>query len=53
MAGGVISLPNLVYTVPGATIDLEGTYGMDGGTLVFTGKAKMQATVSEMVGGWV
>jgi hypothetical protein len=53
MAGGVISLPNLVYTVPGPTIDLKGTYGLDGGTLDFTGKAKMQATVSEMVGGWV
>jgi hypothetical protein len=53
MAGGAITLPNLVYTVPGATIDLKGTYGLDGGTLDFTGKAKMQATVSQMVGGWV
>ena len=52
MAGGVISLPNLVYTVPGPTIDLKGTYGLDGGTLDFTGTAKMQATVSQMVGGW-
>jgi hypothetical protein len=53
MANGAITLPNLVYTVPGATIDLKGTYGLDGGTLDFTGKAKMQATVSQMVGGWV
>jgi hypothetical protein len=53
MADGVITLPNLVYAVPGATIDLKGTYGLDGGTLDFTGTAKMQATVSQMVGGWV
>jgi hypothetical protein len=52
MAGGAITLPNLVYTVPGAMIDLKGTYVLDGGTLDFTGTAKMQATVSQMVGGW-
>ncbi len=49
---GVITLPNLVFTVPGADIDLKGTYKLDGGLLGFTGVAKMQATVSKMVGGW-
>jgi hypothetical protein len=52
MANGVISLPSLRYTVPGAEIDLAGTYGLNGGTLSFKGTAKMQATVSQMVGGW-
>ena len=52
MADAVIALPNLKYTVPGAEIDLKGTYGVQGGLLNFTGSAKMQATVSEMVGGW-
>ncbi len=52
MAGGVITLPNLKYTVPGAEIDLNGTYGVDGGALKFKGTAQMQATVSQMVGGW-
>jgi len=52
MAAGVITLPNLQYTVPGAEIDLAGTYGVDGGTLNFAGNAKLQATVSQMVGGW-
>ncbi|MGB8831798.1 MAG: AsmA-like C-terminal region-containing protein, partial [Candidatus Sulfotelmatobacter sp.] len=52
MAGGMITLPNLKYTVPGAEIDLNGTYGVDGGTLNFKGTAQMQATVSQMVGGW-
>jgi hypothetical protein len=52
MAGGVITLPGLKYTVPGAEIDLSGTYGVKGGLLSFTGKAKTEATVSRMVGGW-
>jgi hypothetical protein len=52
MADGVITLPNLVFTVPGADIDLNGTYKLDGGLLGFIGVAKMQATVSKMVGGW-
>jgi hypothetical protein len=52
MADAVIALPNLIYTVPGAEIDLAGTYGVEGGLLNFTGTAKTQATVSEMVGGW-
>ena len=52
MADGVIALPDLIYTVPGAEIDLAGTYGVDGGLLNFKGTAKTQATVSEMVGGW-
>ena len=52
MVNGFISLPNLEYKVPGAEIDLSGTYGVNGGTLDFKGTAKMQATVSQMVGGW-
>jgi hypothetical protein len=52
MAGGVITLPNLKYTVPGAEIDMAGKYGIEGSTLNFAGTARMQATVSQMVGGW-
>lgn len=52
MANGVITLPNLKYSVPGAEIDLDGTYGVIGGILNFKGTAKMQATISQMVGGW-
>jgi hypothetical protein len=52
MVNGVITLPNLQYTVPGAEIDLSGTYGVNGGELDFKGTARMQATVSQMVGGW-
>ena len=52
MAGGVITLQGLEYTVPGATIELNGTYGLDGGAMNFEGTAKMEASVSKMVGGW-
>lgn len=51
MAHGVITLPNLQYAVPGALIQLAGTYALDG-PLKFDGTARMQATLSQMVGGW-
>lgn len=47
----VITLPNLAYTVPGADIGLHGTYSLHG-DLHFDGVARMQATLSRMVGGW-
>jgi len=52
MAGGVVTLPALDYTVPGAQIQLKGSYGVEGGALNFDGTAKMEATVSKMLGGW-
>jgi hypothetical protein len=52
MEKAVVLLPDLVYSVPGALIQLQGQYGVDGSTLSFSGTAKMQATVSQMVGGW-
>ena len=52
LAGGVVTLPALNYTVPGAAIQLKGTYGLEGGAMKFEGAAKMVAPVSKMVGGW-
>ena len=52
MGNGLITLPDLQYSVPGADIAMSGTYRVDGGALNFTGIARMQATVSQMVGGW-
>jgi hypothetical protein len=52
MASGLITLPDLIYTVPGATIQVKGTYGVEDGALDFAGTAQLQATVSELVGGW-
>jgi hypothetical protein len=51
MAKGTIALPDLDYTVPGADIQLKGSYALDG-ALSFSGDARMEATVSQMVGGW-
>jgi hypothetical protein len=52
LAGGVLTLPDLVYQVPGAEIDVHGAYGFNGGTLSFDGDAKLQAPLSKIVGGW-
>jgi hypothetical protein len=52
LESGVLTIPSVVYSVPGADIHLHGTYHEQGGTLDFTGTAKMQATISKMVGGW-
>jgi hypothetical protein len=52
MADGVVTMPDLLYQVPGADIALNGTYKIDGGKINFAGKAKLQATVSKMIGGW-
>ena len=52
IAHAIATLPDLDYTVPGAHIQLKGTYGIENGALNFTGTARMDATVSQMVGGW-
>ncbi len=52
MADAVVDLSALAYKVPGAEIDLKGSYTLQGGALDFAGSAKMDATVSQMVGGW-
>jgi len=52
LEAGILALPALEYSVPGTTIQLQGRYGIEGGTLDFRGTAKMDATVSQMVGGW-
>jgi len=52
LGGGRLDLPNLSYRVPGAEILAHGSYGMQGGTLNFEGDARLDATVSQAVGGW-
>jgi hypothetical protein len=51
IANGLATLPNLEYSVPGALIQLHGTYAL-AGQMQFEGTARMDATVSKMVGGW-
>jgi AsmA-like C-terminal region len=52
LANGKVTLPKLVCTVPGAHIRLTGNYTLDGKEFDFTGHARMQASVSTIVGGW-
>jgi hypothetical protein len=51
MANAVILFPDLQFDVPGAAIHLKGNYQLDG-LMGFEGTARLQATVSQMVGGW-
>jgi hypothetical protein len=52
LADAALSLPDLHYDIPGASIKLAGTYTLDGAKFNFAGTADMKATVSRMVGGW-
>jgi hypothetical protein len=52
LANGSLSLPSLAFTVPGADVELSGTYGLNGGALDFSGVARLEAPVSKIVGGW-
>ena len=52
LGGGTLQLPDLNYRVPGAEIVAHGSYGLEQGTLNFEGDAKLDASISEIVGGW-
>ena len=52
LARGVLMLRRLSFHVPGARVDLNGTYTLDGGALDLEGTLQMQATVSQAVGGF-
>lgn len=44
---------SLTFSVPGATVELAGRYGLRDELLDFRGKLKMQATLSQVAGGGV
>jgi hypothetical protein len=52
LGGGMLRLPDLTYQVPGALIEAHGVYGLQAGSLAFEGDAKLDATLSKVVGGW-
>jgi hypothetical protein len=52
LGGGDLQLPDLDYQVPGAEIVAHGTYGLKEGSLAFEGDARLDASVSKVVGGW-
>lgn len=47
-----LTIGDLNYTVPGAHIMMDGVYSLDGNQFDFHGKARLDATVSQMVTGW-
>jgi hypothetical protein len=49
---GLLSFSFLHFLVPGTHVDMTGTYGLDGQTFDFHGKARMDAKVSQMTTGW-
>jgi len=51
LAGAVLSLAALKFQIPGATVQLDGTYGLRSEALEFDGTLRMQASISEAVGG--
>jgi hypothetical protein len=52
LGDGNLQLPDLDYHVPGAEIVAHGTYGLKAGSLAFDGDARLDATISKIVGGW-
>jgi len=51
LANGKAKFSRLNFSVPGAAIQLQGTYGLDDESLDFEGTAAMQARVSQMTTG--
>ncbi len=49
---GIAMFSNLTFTVPGAAIALDGTYGLNDEKLDFSGTARLDATLSQMTTGW-
>jgi hypothetical protein len=49
MKDGKMTFPDLVYELPGATIQLSGIYTLDGDHFDFTGKVRTKAELSQMV----
>jgi len=52
LGGGVITMRNLGFSVPGVKVHLDGTYGLRSEDLDFHGLAQLQAKPSQMVTGF-
>lgn len=52
LAHAAVKIPNLAYEIPGAKVNLAGTYGLDGRTVDFSGTVRTEATASQMLTGW-
>ena len=52
MSDAAMSFSRLQYAIPGASVDMQGVYSLDGRKFDFVGTAKTQARLSEMVATW-
>ena len=46
-----LSFSDLTFAIPGATVNLQGTYGLRSEAIAFDGTLRMEATISEAAGG--
>jgi hypothetical protein len=49
---GALSFSALHFLIPGTDVDMTGQYSLDGRQFDFHGKARLNATVSQMMTGW-
>jgi hypothetical protein len=49
MGDGRLRFSDLLYTLPGGTVQLAGVYSLDGNEFNFTGKVRTEAKLSQMV----
>jgi hypothetical protein len=52
MANGQLAFENLNFVMPGATVQMQGAYTLDGKKFDFTGKVRTDAKLSQMVASW-
>jgi hypothetical protein len=52
MAEGKLTLEDLNFVMPGATVQLAGVYTLDGKKFDFTGNVRTDAKLSQMVASW-
>ena len=52
LGNGALSLPDLTFSVPGAKVELAGSYGLKPETLEFKGQLLIDALISDTMSGW-
>jgi hypothetical protein len=53
LAQGTITMSDLRFRIPGATVQLAGSYGLRSEAIHFDGTLRMEATISEAAGGGI
>jgi hypothetical protein len=52
LANGVLHLPDLTFSIPGAKVNVRGTYGLVSEQIAFEGAIRTQAKLSQMTTGF-